>query len=114
MSQLNVEDIQKEMMMDLVDSLPKLRKRLKISQTDLGEKDGLSRQTISSIERNTTPLTWNNYLAIMMFFTANSEDVFYFPRKSREYKYMSDFARIMIVNEEIKRKGAELYAYQKR
>ena len=81
MSQLNVEDIQKEMMMDLVDSLPKLR---------------------------------NNYLAIMMFFTANSEDVFYFPRKSREYKYMSDFARIMIVNEEIKRKGAELYAYQKR
>ena len=112
MSQLNVEDIQKEMMMDLVDSLPKLRKRLKISQTDLGEKVGLSRQTISSIERKTTPLTWNNYLAIMMFFTANSEDVFYFP--SREYKYMSDFARIMIVNEEIKRKGAELYAYQKR
>lgn len=114
MSQLNVKDIQKEMMMDLVDSLPRRRKRLKISQTDLGEKVGLSRQTISSIERKITPLTWNNYLAIMMFFTANSEDVFYFPRRCRDYKYTNEFARIMIVNEEIKRKGVELYAYQKR
>ena len=109
-----MDSIREEMMKELVNSLPRMRKRLKISQTELGEKVGLSRQTISSIERKTTPLTWNNYLAIMMFFTANSEDVFYFPRKSREYKYMNDFARIMIVNEEIKRKGAELYAYQKR
>lgn len=80
----------------------------------MGEKVGLSKQTISSIERKAIPLTCNNYLAIMMFFTVNSKDVFYFPQKSREYKYMNDFAKIMIVNEEIKRKGTELYAYQKR
>ncbi len=103
---------QRKMMMDLVDSLPKLRKRLKISQTDLGEKVGLSRQTISSIERKTTPLTWNNYLAIMMFLTVNNADVFYFPRRSGEYKFIRDFTDIMIVNEEIKKKKPGLYVGQ--
>lgn len=45
-----------------------MRKNLKILQTGLGEKIGLSRQTISLIERKQLVLTWNNYLAIMMFF----------------------------------------------
>ena len=105
MSQMNYEKIQKEMIDDLVDSLPKLRKRLKISQTDFGERVGLSRQTISSIERKTTPLTWNNYLAIMMFFTANSKDVFYFPRKQGEFKHIDAFSKMLVVNEAIKRKS---------
>lgn len=109
----NSEDIQKEMMKDLADSLPRLRKRLKISQTDFGEKVGLSRQTISSIERKATSLTWNNYLAIMMFFTANSEGVFYFPKKNREYRYVNDFTEIMVVNEEIKMKSAKFIMRQK-
>lgn len=44
---------------------------MKISQTELGKKVGLSRQTISSIERGTVELSWNNYLAIMMFVVVN-------------------------------------------
>lgn len=32
---------------------------------------GLSRQTISAIERGTVELSWNNYLVIMMFVLAN-------------------------------------------
>ena len=56
----------------MVDRLPALRKKYGISQTELGEKIGLSRQTISAIERKTTPLTWTTMLAMLMFFTANS------------------------------------------
>lgn len=55
----------------LVQRLPQIRKEMKISQTELGKKVGLSRQTISSVERGTVKLSWNNYLAIMMFIVAN-------------------------------------------
>lgn len=55
----------------LVKWLPQIRKEMKISQTELGIKVGLSRQTISSIERETVELFWNNYLAIMMFVVVN-------------------------------------------
>lgn len=57
----------------MVVELPQIRKEMKISQTEFGKKVGLSRQTISSIERGKAPLTWNNYLAIMMFLEANKE-----------------------------------------
>lgn len=45
----------------LVKRLPQIRKEMKISQTELGIKVGLSRQTISSIERETVELSWNNF-----------------------------------------------------
>lgn len=55
----------------LVKRLPQIRREMKISQSELGKKVGLSRQTISSIERGTVELSWNNYLAIMMFVVVN-------------------------------------------
>lgn len=64
---------QNEMMEVLAKRLPLIRKEMNISQTELGEKVGLSRQTISSIERGTAALSWNNYLAIMMFINANKD-----------------------------------------
>ena len=99
MDLLHAEEIQENLMNDLVDSLPRIRRKLGISQTDLGDMVGLSRQTISSIERKKTQLTWNNYLALMMFVTANSSDVFYFPRHSG-YHYSDEFKKIMVVNTE--------------
>lgn len=55
----------------LVRNLSQIRKEMKISQTELGKKVGLSRQTISAIERGIVELSWNNYLVIMMFVLAN-------------------------------------------
>lgn len=95
----NIEFTQTKLLEDLVALLPKIRRRLGISQTELGERVGLSRQTISSIERRKVQLTWNNYLALMMFVTANSLDVFNFPRHG-EYHYSDDFKKIMVVNNE--------------
>lgn len=64
---------QQEMINQLVQKLPQIRKEMKISQTEFGKKVGLSRQTISSIERGSVNLSWNNYLAIMIFIMANRE-----------------------------------------
>ena len=64
---------QQEMINQLVQKLPQIRKEMKISQTEFGKKVGLSKQTISSIERGSVNLSWNNYLAIMIFIMANRE-----------------------------------------
>lgn len=67
------EEKKQQLISEMIKRLPKIRKEMKISQTELGKKIGLSRQTISGIERGTAPLIWNNYLAIMMFLEANKE-----------------------------------------
>ena len=67
------KDIKQKLIHRMVGELSQIRKEMKISQTEFGKKVGLSRQTISSIERGKAPLTWNNYLAIMMFLEANKE-----------------------------------------
>lgn len=67
------EDMKRKLIHKIIIQLPQIRKEMKISQTEFGEKIGLSRQTISGIERGKAPLTWNSYLAIMMFLEANKE-----------------------------------------
>lgn len=67
------EEKKQQLISEMIQRLPQIRKEMKISQTEFGKKVGLSRQTISGIERGTAPLIWNNYLAIMMFLEANKE-----------------------------------------
>lgn len=42
-----------------------IRKKFGVSQTELGKMIGVSRQTISSLERKEVVLTWDKYLALM-------------------------------------------------
>lgn len=99
------EDKKKVIIEDFVDELPKMRKRLGISQTELGEKVGLSRQTISLVERKQLTLTWNNYLALMMFFSLNSSSVFYFP-KNKGYKNYDLLTQLMRTDKKSKEENA--------
>lgn len=85
---------QEEMIEALIKDLPMLRKHMGISQTLLGEKIGLSRQTISAIERGAGRMTWNTYLSFMMFFMVNSGNMFYFPRKS-DYTYTKHLEKLL-------------------
>ena len=62
-----------EMISSLVEKLPTIRQEMNISQTELGEMVGLSRQSISAVERGVSKLSWNNYLAIMLFLIANKD-----------------------------------------
>lgn len=57
----------------LTDCMSEVRKDMGLSQTDLGTLLGVSRQTISLIEREETPLSWGNYLAIL-YLISNSEE----------------------------------------
>lgn len=42
-----------------------LEKKFGVTQTELGKMIGVSRQTISSLERKEVDLTWDKYLALM-------------------------------------------------
>ena len=57
---------QKELIQSLVQDLPAYRKKMKMSQADLGEAVGKSRQKISEMERGAAPLGWDTDLAILM------------------------------------------------
>lgn len=79
---------QEKLLCDFVERLPRIRKKMKVSQTELGEKVGLSRQTISAIERKSIPLTWNNYLAILFYVYFNDKKVFYYPKESEKESFV--------------------------
>ena len=71
-SEINKE----ELLSDFVTKLPSIRKKLGLSQSELGEKVGVSRQSISSIERGTVTLSWNIFLAIALVVFVNDPDIF--------------------------------------
>lgn len=48
-----------------------LRTKAGVSQEDLAEIIGVSRQTYGSFERKTRTMTWNTYLSLILFFDNN-------------------------------------------
>ncbi len=84
MDQIEYTTDEQKLIDDMVQRLPKIRKKLKFTQTEFGEKLGLSRQTISSIERGIVPLSWNNFLAILFLLTINNRRVFYYPKDNEQ------------------------------
>jgi len=59
---------QTEVMEKFIQELPRLRKIAGVSQTAFGKRLGLSRQSISSVERGEVPLTWLMYVAAVAYF----------------------------------------------
>ena len=74
----NGETIKNNLVKALKVNLPTLRKKYGISQADLGEKVGLSRQTISGIERGSIEMSWTVYLAIVCYFVMKNDNLFLF------------------------------------
>lgn len=67
-------DTREQMLIDtLTKELPLLRTRLNISQEDLARKTGISRQTLSSIETMKSRMSWNTFLALVLFFSINEQ-----------------------------------------
>lgn len=67
-------DIREQMLIDtLANELPLLRARLNISQDELAKKTGISRQTLSSIETLKSRMSWNTFLALVLFFSINEQ-----------------------------------------
>lgn len=57
---------------ELTDFLPILRAALRISQGELAEKVGISRQTYCALEIKKRQMNWNTFLSLFLFFTSNA------------------------------------------
>ena len=62
------ESTKKKIICDFIELLPMLRVRLGLTQEQLGERIGTTRQTIISIENKKNPLTWSLFLAMFFLF----------------------------------------------
>lgn len=63
-------EVQKEMYIArMVKYLPTLRVTSGLTQQQLAEKIGMSRQSITAIEKGKRPMTWSVYLALMFVFS---------------------------------------------
>lgn len=74
-NELTISGNRKIMVENMVSDLPLIRKQLKLSQTEMGERLGKKRQTISAIERGVMPLKWDTFLAIMTLVEQNKDIV---------------------------------------
>lgn len=57
----------------LTEELPSLRAKIAVTQKDLCEIVGISRQTYSAIETKKRKMSWNVFLSLIMFFTHNDK-----------------------------------------
>ena len=70
--------------MPLKNNLKSYRKRLKINQSELGKKVGVSRQTISSIERGKYNPSVVLALKIARVFDTSVEEIFSYKEEKNE------------------------------
>lgn len=74
----------------LTEELPSLRAKIALTQEELCEIVGISRQTYSAIETKKRKMSWNVFLSLIMFFTHNDktasviEHIGAFPDELRE------------------------------
>ena len=59
----------------MVENLTVLRAKLGVTQSELAEIAGISRQTILSVEKKQRGMTWNMFLALLYIFTAHEKTV---------------------------------------
>jgi len=57
----------------LAENLPTLRTKMGISQNELADRVGFSRQTISSIETMKHEMKWSTFSALVPFFATDQE-----------------------------------------
>ena len=62
-----------ELMEVLTDELPVLRAKIGISQKELSNIIGVSRQTYSAIESKKRSMSWNVFLSLILFFEHNEK-----------------------------------------
>ena len=69
-----IENEQKKMLItNLTQNLPVLRAKLGITQLELAEKIGITRQTLTAIESGKREMTWVTFVALTLLFMQNEE-----------------------------------------
>lgn len=62
-----------ELIEELKSVLPILRAAISISQGELAEYIGVSRQTYCALEQGKRDISWNTFLSLFLFFTTNEK-----------------------------------------
>ncbi len=62
-----------ELIAELKNMLPILRASISISQGELAEYIGVSRQTYCALEQGKREISWNTFLSLFLFFISNEE-----------------------------------------
>lgn len=83
-----------ELLTEFAKELPAIRRALKVSQSELGNRIGLSRQSISSIERGNVAITWNTLLAIMMVVQVNNPVFFKKIIENEKFSLIANFIKL--------------------
>jgi len=64
----------KEKLIDILTSeLPTLRARVGLSQQELANKVGISRQTYGALETKKQRMTWQNFITLLLLFKSNTD-----------------------------------------
>lgn len=67
-----MEKINREELIDrFIYELPVLRARIDMTQDEISEIAGLSRQTYSALETRKRKMTWSNFMALLFVFYVN-------------------------------------------
>lgn len=88
------ENAKEELLTEFAKELPAIRRALKVSQSELGNRIGLSRQSISSIERGNVAITWNTLLAIMMVVQVNNPVYFKKIIENKKFSLIAEFIKL--------------------
>lgn len=75
-------------------NIPLLRAKLSLSQTELAELIGSSRQTISLIECGTREMMWDTCLSLTFLFLMNSETRALMPPLGIDIDLISDYLNV--------------------
>lgn len=67
------EKEKEELILTLTGTLPILRAAIGISQGELAEYIGVSRQTYCALEIGKRQMSWNTFLSFFLFFISNTE-----------------------------------------
>lgn len=73
MSNMVDKSEKEELSLALTKILPILRAAIGISQGELADYIGVSRQTYSALETGKRQMSWNTFLSLFLFFISNSE-----------------------------------------
>lgn len=68
-----MNDAREKLIDNMMENLPVLRKKLKLSQENLAQIIGSSRYTVMLMETKKRRMTWNTFLSLVLLFEKNEE-----------------------------------------
>ncbi len=67
------EETKKVLIDQLANNLVVIRAKLGITQAELADIAGISRQTVLALEKKQRQMTWNTFLSLLFIFSMNNE-----------------------------------------